>query len=80
MSDKLHLSLTVIAVLASVLAMLAAWTPIVLKLCTPCKIQGKIISRYKNLNKGRSQTYFIYKISVLCQNKSFNLRIYCNRP
>ncbi len=41
---------------------------------TPGEIKGKMISRYVNLNKDNTQTFFLYKISILSQSKSFNLR------
>jgi hypothetical protein len=40
---------------------------------TPGKIKGKIISRYSNLNADKTQTYLLYKVSILCQKKPFNL-------
>ncbi|MCP4259203.1 MAG: hypothetical protein GY774_17100 [Planctomycetes bacterium] len=42
---------------------------------TPCKIVGKMISRYYNVNtKDKTQTFFLFKLSVLAKNKPFNLR------
>lgn len=69
MSDKLQFWTTFILALIGALAQ----TPIIWKLCTPCKIQGKIISRYNNITKGETQTFILYKLSILFQNKPFNL-------
>ncbi len=55
-----------------------AWTPSIIKFFQPNKIVGKMISRYSNLNKDQSETYFIFKLAILSKNKDFNLkRIKC---
>ncbi len=51
-----------------------AWTPSIIKFFQPNKIVGKMISRYANLNKDQSETYFVYKIAILSKNKEFNLK------
>ncbi len=70
MSDKLQFWTTFTLALIGALA----WTPIIWKSCTPGKIQGKIISRYNNLSKDSTQTFLLYKLSIVCQNKPFHIR------
>jgi hypothetical protein len=40
---------------------------------TPVEIKGKIISQYNNITV-KNETLFLYKLSILCQNKPFNLK------
>jgi hypothetical protein len=42
--------------------------------CRPCRIVGKMISRYNNINRDETQTFFLFKLSVLAKHKPFSLR------
>jgi len=59
-----------------ILALIGAlsWTPTIIKFLKPNKLMGKMISRYSNLNKDKTQTFFLFKLSILSKNKSFNLK------
>lgn len=50
-----------------------AWIPNIIPFLKPNKIIGKIISRYMNLNKDKTQTFFIFKLSIISKNRPFNL-------
>jgi len=41
---------------------------------TPCKIEGKIISRYYCIKNDRTGFLMLFKISIFYKNKPFNLR------
>lgn len=51
-----------------------AWLPIILENLKEQKIEGKIISSYNNINKDRTQIFFLYKLSILSTNKDFLLK------
>ena len=53
---------------------LLALIPVVIRYFQQSKIQGKIISRYNNLNKDKTQTFFLFKLSIFTQHKSFNIK------
>lgn len=69
MSEKLKFWATFALALIGALA----WMPSIVTWLKPNKIVGKMISRYNNLNADRTQTLFLYKLSILSKNKSFNL-------
>ena len=70
MHNKFQFSPTFILALIGALA----WTPALISLLKPNRIVGKMISRYRNLNEDKSQTLFLFKLSILSKNKSFNLK------
>lgn len=49
-----------------------AWIPSIVKFVKRNKIYGKLISRYNNYNG--TETFFLFKVSVLIENKDFNLK------
>ena len=61
---------------AFILALIGAlaWTPTILEFFKRSEIEGKIISRYNNLNRDKTQTMFLYKLSIFSKNKSFNIK------
>jgi hypothetical protein len=68
---KMNWTLTLTA-----LGVIAAWTPFLLEEFSPTKIKGKILSMYDNIGtwKGESKGLFVFKLSVICLNQSFNLK------
>jgi hypothetical protein len=72
MNSTLHLPTFILALFGSLGGL--ASIIIIVKCFIPGVIEGKIISRYNNLNEQRSHTFFLYKLSILSKNKPFNLR------
>lgn len=66
-------TLTLVIAIIGALGGLASLKMIV-DYCRPCTIVGKMISRYDAVNKNKTQTLMLFKLSVLCKNKPFNLR------
>ncbi|MFA5050903.1 MAG: hypothetical protein WC499_02195 [Patescibacteria group bacterium] len=66
--------MTKIEILTFILALTGAlaWLPSIVELFKHQKLFGKIISRYDNYND--TQTFFLFKLSILLKNKSFNIR------
>jgi hypothetical protein len=51
-----------------------AWMPHILDFFKKSKIEGKTISRYNNINADKTETIFLFKLSIFSKNKSFNLK------
>lgn len=51
-----------------------AWLPSILSLFEKSEIEGKLLSRYSNINKDRTQSMFLFKISLFSKNKPFDLK------
>ena len=51
-----------------------AWIPDIIEYFKKISLNGKIISRYNNLTADKQQTFFLFKLSILFMNKSFNLK------
>jgi len=49
-----------------------AWIPSIINLLRRNRIYGKMISRYNNCND--NDTFFLFKLSILIENKDFNLK------
>jgi hypothetical protein len=69
MRDKVQFWTTFVLALIGALA----WTPTIFNFLKSSKIEGKIISRYTNINK-QNQTMHLYKLSVFSKHKPFNIR------
>ena len=74
MSENLQFWTTFILALIGALA----WTPTLLGFFKRGRIEGNMISRYNNLNKDKTQTMFLYKLSIFSKHKPFDIkRISC---
>ena len=58
------------------IGVIAAWTPFLLEKLSPMKIKGKLVSMYDNIGtwRGEQKALFIFKLSVVSINQSFNLK------
>ena len=58
----------------SIIGALAWLAPFIYSKLTPNKINGKIISVYKNFNKDMTKIFLLFKVSLVSRNKDYYLK------